>query len=54
MHPKKTDGSPNVEFYDDAGLYKAWLRDYASRSGSRKGGGAVPLQQRSSGGGGST
>ena len=51
MHPKRPDGSPNVEFYDDAGLYKAWLRDYASRSGSRKGGSAVPMQQRSSGGG---
>ena len=51
MHPKRPDGSPNVEFYDDAGLYKAWLRDYASRSGSRKGGSATVLQQRSSGGG---
>ena len=50
MHPKRPDGSPNVEFYDDAGLYKAWLRDYASRSGSRKGS-SVPMQQRSSGGG---
>ena len=51
MHPKRPDGSPNVEFYDDAGLYKAWLRDYASRSGSRKGGSATVLQKRSSGGG---
>ena len=45
MHPKRPDGSPDAEFYDDAGLYKAWLRDYASRGGSRKGGSAVPLQR---------
>ena len=26
---------PNVEFYDDAGLYKAWLCNYTSRSSAR-------------------
>ena len=49
--PEETRRLAEPEFYDDAGLYKAWLRDYASRSGSRKGGSSVPMQQRSSGGG---
>ena len=49
MYAKRPEGSADVETYDDTGLYKAWLRDYASR-GVRSGGASAPKQRQSGAG----
>lgn len=49
MYAKRPDGSADVEMYDDTGLYKAWLRDYASR-GVRSGDASAPKQRQSGAG----